>query len=104
MYAIIKDSGRQFKVTAGRTIDIDKKKITPGEEIVFENVIAISGDEGVKFGTPVIEGAKVVAFVEKDIRGKKIVIRKFRRRKNYRRKTGHVQTYTRVRIKEIISA
>lgn len=104
MYAIIKDSGKQYKVESGKIVDVELKSKNPGDEVVFEEVVAISGDDGLKCGTPTVSGAKVIGFVEKDVRAKKVVGRKFRRRKDSTVKRGHVQQYTRVRIKEIVVA
>ena len=104
MYAIIVDGGRQYKVTAGQKLDIDlRKDLSTGDSVEFSQVLAIGGDEGLKVGTPSIEGAKVTAKVVSTEKGDKIFIQKFRRRKNYHRRTGHRQQYTRIEIGEIAS-
>ena len=103
MYAIIADSGRQYRVEEGQELDVDYRDATKGDEITFDRVLAISGDEGLKLGTPSVEGARVSADVVGVQQGQKIFVRKLRRRKNSRRRTGHRQLYTRVRISKIES-
>lgn len=102
MYAIIVDGGRQYKVEQGQRLDIDlRKDLASGDTIEFSNVLAIGGDEGLKLGSPGIDGAKVTAKVISEEKGDKVFIEKFHRRKNYHRRTGHRQRYTRVEISEI---
>jgi large subunit ribosomal protein L21 len=104
MYAIIADSGTQFRVEEGQELRIDFREGTSsGDEIVFERVLMLSGDDGVKIGKPVVDGAKVTAQVVGTEKGEKLVVQKFRRRKNSRRKTGHRQVYTTVRVGTIES-
>ena len=104
MYAIIKDGSRQVKAEVDRWLRIDYQEgKNPGDSIEFNEVLAISGDDEVKVGQPTIEGAKVVAEVlEPEFKGPKLVVAKMRRRKNSRRKTGHRQVYTLVKITEIV--
>jgi large subunit ribosomal protein L21 len=102
MYAIVVDGGRQLKVQPGQRIDIDlRKELNAGDSFEFTTVLAIGGDEGLKLGTPVLQGAKVTAKVIGTEKGDKIFVQKFRRRKNYKRRTGHRQQYTRVEIAAI---
>jgi large subunit ribosomal protein L21 len=102
MYAIIVDGGRQYKVQPGQRLDIDlRQDVGAGDTLEFANVLAIGGDEGLKIGSPSITGAKVTATVIGTEKGDKVYIQKFRRRKNYQRRTGHRQQYTRVEIAEI---
>lgn len=104
MYAIILDGGRQYKVETGQKLDIDLRgEANAGDTIEFSQVLAIGGDEGLKLGSPSIEGAKVSATVLGEEKGDKIFVQKFRRRKSYHRRTGHRQRYTRVEIKDIAS-
>ena len=93
MYAIIDDHGRQYTVRAGDLVDIDLEDASEQQSITFDRVLMVRADSGVRIGTP--------ATVVGDIKGKKLIIRKYRRRKNYRRKQGHRQHYTRVRIESI---
>ena len=101
MYAIIEDHGRQFTVRQGEELDIDRKELTEKESIVFDRVLLVRDDNDTKVGTPLVEGAKVVATVLREIKAPKVIVRKFKRRKNYRRKQGHRQRYTRIRIESI---
>lgn len=101
MYAIISDGGHQYKVEEGQTLEIDFRKLEPGSELTFEKVLAVSGDGGLKLGTPIVDGAKVVAKVIGETKGEKIYIQKFRRRKNSKRRTGHRQKYVKVQISSI---
>jgi len=101
MYAIIEDSGRQIKVEEGQELLVDYRDVSPGEELKFEQVLAISGDSGVEIGTPLVTGAVVTAEVVGLEQGPKLDIHHFRRRKNSRRKTGHRQLHTTVRVTEI---
>lgn len=101
MYAIIADGGRQFKVEEGKEVDVDYRDVTKGSELKFERVLAVSAGDGLKLGTPTVSGASVSAEVLGVEMGDKVYIQKFRRRKNSRRRTGHRQMYTRVRISKI---
>lgn len=104
MYAIIVDGGRQYRVEPGMEVDVDYREIASGESIKFEKVLAVSGDDGLQLGAPTVDGASVTASVVGPIQDKKIYVQKFRRRKNSRRRTGHRQLHTRVRIDEIAGA
>jgi len=98
MYAIIEDGGRQFKVEQGQELEIDYRDVRNGEILTLGRVLALRDDQGLRLGTPVLETASVTAEVLGSGRGPKLVIQKFRRRKNYRRRTGHRQIFTRVKI------
>ena len=101
MYAIISDGGQQLKVSEGQELDIDYRDLPAGESIVFDRVLACRDDEQFHVGQPIIEGATVSAEVLSVAQGPKLVVQKLRRRKNSRRKTGHRQLYTRVKINKI---
>ncbi len=101
MYAIIDDKGRQYTVRKGDLIDVDLKDAEGQQSITFDRVLMVRDGSGTKVGTPTLEGAKVLGTVLGEVKGRKIVFRKYRRRKNYRRKIGHRQHYTRVRIESI---
>ena len=101
MYAIIADGGRQYKVEEGQELDIDLRNAASGDEITFDQVLAVSSDDGTKIGQPVVEGATVTAEVLSEVKGEKIYVQKFRRRKDSKRRTGHRQQYTRIRIAKI---
>jgi large subunit ribosomal protein L21 len=102
MYAIIEDGQHQLKVEEGQQLDIDFRDLPVGQEVKFERVLAFRDDEGMKIGRPSVEGASVTAkVVASVVQGPKLVVQKFRRRKNMRRRTGHRQMYTRVVIEKI---
>ena len=102
MFAVIKTGGKQYRVAAEDVIRIDKVKGDPGEIIEFGEVLVVSGDN-VSLGTPTIAGASVAAEVLEQGRGPKIIAFKKRRRKNSRRKGGHRQEFTLVRVTEILT-
>ena len=104
MYAIIEDGGRQFKVEEGQEVELDYREIPGGEQVTFERVLAIRDDAGFTFGRPVLAGATVSGEIVGPMQGPKLTVQKFRRRKTYRRKTGHRQIHTRVRILKINAA
>src|SRR4051794_26547352 len=98
MYAIFEDGSHQFRVSEGDRLVVDRREGEPGSEVVFPKVLLIAGSDGATIGTPVVEGARVVAKIVDQFRDKKIIIQKFRRRKNMRRRKGHRQPYTTVQI------
>ena len=99
MYAIIAADGRQYKVHPNDEIQIDlREDAKEGDQLTLDRVLLVSGEGGVKVGKPLVAGASVTAEVLGQEMGDKIYIQKMRRRKNYRRRTGHRQMYTRVRI------
>lgn len=104
MYAIIADGGRQYKVEEGQELEVDYRELTKGDELTFERVLAVGG-EGADFtvGTPQVAGVSVSAEVLGVSFGDKLTVQKFRKRKNSRRRTGHRQMHTRVRINKISS-
>lgn len=101
MYAIIVDGGRQYKVEPGMEVDLDFREVENGSSLTFEKVLAVSGDDGLKLGSPTVDGATVTASVVGEKQGKKIYVQKFRRRKHSKSRIGHRQKYTRVKITEI---
>ena len=101
MYAVIDDRGNQIWVTEGEIIEVDLMDAESGAEVVFDKVLLCSGESGVTVGKPAIEGARVVAEVLGNSKGKKVYGVSFRRRKNSKVRKGHQQQYSRVRIKEI---
>jgi large subunit ribosomal protein L21 len=101
MYAIISDGGRQFKVEEGQILDIDLREASTGDHVTFDRVLAFRDDDGLKVGKPVLKNASVKAEIVTVTQGPKLVVQKFRRRKNSRRKTGHRQLYTQVKINKI---
>ncbi|MCH1521721.1 MAG: 50S ribosomal protein L21 [Arenicellales bacterium] len=101
MYAIIADSGKQFKVQEGQQVAIDYRDIHAGDRVTFDRVLCVSSEKGVEVGMPTVDGATVEAEVLGVVQGPKLVVQKVRRRKNSRRKTGHRQLYTEIRIDKI---
>jgi large subunit ribosomal protein L21 len=101
MYAIIQDGGRQYKVQPGQLLDLDYRETPGGETIRFDRVVLVSSKNGIQVGAPTVSGVAVEAEVVGPRKGEKLVIQKFRRTKNYRRRTGHRQIFTRVRISKI---
>ena len=99
MYAIFVTGGKQYRVQEGDSIYVEKLEAEVGTEVTFDQVLLA----GEKVGTPVVEGAKVVATVEKQGRSPKIIVFKMKPKKNYRKKQGHRQAYTKVLIKEIVA-
>lgn len=101
MYAIIETGGRQVRVEQGQELEVDYRDLPPGQEIQFDRVFAFRGDDGLRVGRPTLESASVTAQVIGVTQGPKLVVQKMRRRKNFRRKTGHRELYTRVKITKI---
>lgn len=100
MYAIIQDGGRQLKVEPGQEVTVDYRDLPKGEKITFD-VVAIRDEAGIKLGKPVLSGAKVTAEVLGVEMGPKLVVQRLRKRKNSRRRTGHRQIHTTVKIDAI---
>lgn len=100
MYAVIKTGGKQYRVAEGTVLRVEKLAGSAGEAVTFKEVLFVGGDVP-KLGRPLVEGASVGGEIMAQDRGKKVVVFKFRRRKNYRRKAGHRQPYTQVKITTI---
>jgi large subunit ribosomal protein L21 len=100
-YAIIRTGGKQFKVEPGQKLRIPSLESEAGASVTFDDVLLTAGDGSVNAGTPTVKGAKVTAEVVRHGRGDKVVVFKFRRRKNYARKQGHRQDFTEVVIRGI---
>lgn len=98
MYAIVADGGRQYRVEKDQIILLDLREAAEGSTITLDKVLLIGGESGAKIGKPLVAGASVQAEVLGEQQGEKIYVSKFRRRKNYRRRTGHRSTYTKVKI------
>lgn len=98
MYAIFRTAGKQFKAEVGRLVKLPTVIAEPGTKLTFDEVLLGSDGESIKAGAPLVEGAKVTAEIVRHGKEKKIVVFKYKRRKNYARKQGHRQKYTEVRI------
>ena len=104
MQAVIKTGGKQYTVNPGDVIDVEILAGNPGDAIEFNEVLMVSNDKGdVQVGAPVVENAVVKAKIIKEKKGKKIIVFKFKRRKDYRNKNGHRQRYTTVEITGILN-
>ena len=114
MYAIIRTGGKQYRVSEGDVLEVEKLNVQEGDEVVFDDVLTVVSDGDVKVGKPTVEGAKVTAKVaaqgkadkifvtiEKQGRGKKIIVFKYKAKSNYRKRQGHRQPFTRVEITSI---
>jgi len=101
MYAIVEDSGTQWRVEEGQTLRIDSRTAEVGGDLTFDRVLLLSDENGVQVGKPLVEGAKVTAKVLGPTKGPKLEVVKVRRRKNSRTHTGHRQGYLTVRVTSI---
>lgn len=101
MHAIIETGGKQYKVTEGDTLFIEKLEAEAGQAITFDKVLAILDGDKATFGAPVVEGASVAATVVKNGKGKKVRIFKYNPKKGYRKRQGHRQPYTKVQIEAV---
>jgi len=101
MYAVIKTGGKQYCVTPGEQLQVEKISGEVGDAVTFDQVMLTSDGEAVQIGRPFIENAKVVARIARHGKGRKIVVFKYKRRKNYRRKRGHRQLFTLIKIEDI---
>ena len=101
MYAVLETGGKQYRVTAGETVAVERLETEAGQPVTFDRVLLVNRDGQVSVGTPTVAGASVTGDVVEHKRGPKLVAWKMRRRKGYHRKVGHRQELTLVRIKEI---
>lgn len=101
MYAIIVAGGKQFKVAEGDTIYIEKMEVEGGQSVQFDNVLVVEKDGNVTVGAPYVSGASVSGTVVKNGKAKKIMVFKYKAKKNYRKRQGHRQPYTKVTIEKI---
>ena len=101
MYAVIGVGGKQVRVTPGQTVRVETMAIEPGTSISFDEVLLVGGEKGTMVGNPIVAGAKVTAKVVEHGRGKKVLIFKKKRTKQYRRTNGHRQNFTAVKIENI---
>jgi large subunit ribosomal protein L21 len=101
MYAIIKTGAKQHKVSEGDVLSVEKLPGDKGAEVVFQEVLMVSDEAGVKIGRPFVEGATVIGEVVSQTKGPKLLIGKYKKRKGFRKKTGHRQELTSMKIKKI---
>ena len=103
MYAIVEFKGKQYKAEKGAVLKVDRLEAAPGSSLDIDSVLLVSGDT-VKVGTPYVKGVKVSAVVEAHEKAKKIIVFKYMPKKDYRRKQGHRQQYSVIKIQDIIGA
>jgi len=103
MYALVEFKGKQYRVEKGALLQVDKLDAEPGSTVDIDSVLLISGDS-VTVGAPYVAGAKVQAVVEGHKKAKKIIVLKYKPKKDYRRKLGHRQQYSMIKIQDIIGA
>lgn len=101
MFAVIKTGGKQYRVTEGDTLKVEKISGDAGSKVEFSEVLSVGSGDEIKVGTPMLKGAKVVAEILEQGKAKKVLIFKKRRRKGYTKKQGHRQLFTSVKIQEI---
>ena len=101
MYAIVKTGGKQYKVAQGDVLFVEKLEANEGDVVTLDQVLAVAGENGLTVGAPVVEGATVTAKVVAQGKAKKVIVYKYKAKKNYRRKQGHRQPYTKLVIESI---
>jgi large subunit ribosomal protein L21 len=104
MYAVVEINGKQYRAEQGKALTVDRIDSETGTSLSFDKVLLLSGDAGVKIGTPYVEGASVKAVVESEMKDDKVIVFKYKPKKDYRRTQGHRQRYTVIQVKEIIGA
>ncbi|MDH7500982.1 MAG: 50S ribosomal protein L21 [candidate division NC10 bacterium] len=103
MYAIVESGSKQYHVRPGQFLEVERIEGNPGEAVTLDRVLLLFDGKETKVGKPFVAGAKVISEIAEQRRAKKIIVFKFRRREKYRRKQGHRQSLTRLRIKEIVA-
>lgn len=101
MYAVVRTGGKQFRVSPGDVINVEKIEVEPGDTVELSEVLMVSTDQGTTVGTPTVDGAAVVCKAVREGKGKKIVIYKYKRRKGFARKQGHRQPFTMLSVTDI---
>ena len=101
MYAIVKTGGKQYKVAQGDVLFVEKLEANEGDVVTLDQVLAVAGENGLTVGAPVVEGATVTAKVVAQGKAKKVIVYKYKAKKDYRRKQGHRQPYTKIVVGKI---
>lgn len=104
MYAVIETGGKQYRVQEGDVITVEKLNVEAGEKVVFDKVLVLAGEGDLKVGAPYVDGAAVAGEVVENGKGKKVIIFKYKAKKDYRKKQGHRQPYTMVKIASLTGA
>ena len=102
MYAVFRTGGKQFRAEPGRQIRVPSLEAEPGDTVEFDDVLLTSGDKGISVGLPLVEGAKVKAEVLRHGKDTKVIVFKRKRRKGYRKKQGHRQKFTEIRVEDVV--
>lgn len=100
-YAIVKTGGKQYRVSPGDVLDVELLEAEEGSTTALDQVLAVSRDGQMRFGAPIVDGARVIAEVQSHYKDRKIIVFKYKAKTRYRRKKGHRQNYTRIRIQDI---
>lgn len=101
MYALVDIKGKQYKAEKGSLLKIDRINSVKGDLIEFDSILMTSDKDDVKIGTPYVKGVKIKAIVEDQVKDKKVIVFKYKKRKGYRKTQGHRQQYTLIRVQEI---
>ena len=104
IYAIVETGGKQYRVTPGQTIDVERLGVVEGNTVELDRVLLIADGDKVTVGTPTVEGAKVIVTAQGEGKGKKIIVLKYKPKVRYRKKTGHRQLYTRLVIDKVVES
>jgi large subunit ribosomal protein L21 len=102
-FAVVQTGGKQYRVEAGQSIEVEKLPVDEGQQVELTEVLLVSDETGVRHGHPTVEGARVVGRVVKQLRGRKIIVFKYKPKVRYRKKTGHRQSLTRIAIDTIVT-
>ncbi len=103
MYAVIKTGGKQYRVSPGDSIEVEKLPHEVGQQIELDQVLLVAGSSGARIGQPLVPDARVKATVTRQAKGRKVIVFKYRNKNRYRRRKGHRQHFTRLRIDEIVA-
>jgi large subunit ribosomal protein L21 len=101
MFAVVRTGGKQLRVAPGESVRVEKLDGAIGDTVELDEVLLVGGEGDARIGTPLVQGAKVVGTITDQARGPKLIIFKMKRRKGYRRKTGHRQLYTEIRVDRV---
>ncbi|HCO48437.1 MAG TPA: 50S ribosomal protein L21 [Spirochaetaceae bacterium] len=104
MYAVVEINGKQYRAEQGKALKVDRIDEEAGESVSFDKVLLLSGETGVKVGNPYVDGASVKAVIEAEIKADKVIVFKYKPKKDYRRTRGHRQRYTVLKVQEIVGA
>ncbi|MCE1196487.1 50S ribosomal protein L21 [bacterium] len=104
MYAVVEINGKQYRAEQGQALKVDRIDQEAGSSVSFDKVLLLSGDAGVKVGSPYVEGASVKAVIDSEIKADKVIVFKYKPKKDYRRTQGHRQRYTVLKVQEIVGA